>query len=116
MKSGKTFICIVLTAIYLFFPGNGLAFVNHIFHDKGLPEIDCPCCSKTERHTENPLSGHNDECGAQNMGCACISHIPLTRYSLESDQNAVLLPLRDPLYFLTEMYYPIFIPPKIFTA
>jgi hypothetical protein len=116
MKSGKTFICIVLTAIYLLFPGNGLAFVNHILHDRGLPEIDCPCCNQTERETGHPLTGHDDDSGAQNMGCTCISHIPLNHYSLECEQNVAGFPLCEPLYSLSEMYYPIFIPPKILAA
>jgi hypothetical protein len=112
MKSGRTFICIVLAAFYLFFPGNGLAFVNHIFHDRGLPEIDCPCCGQTEQHA-HPLTGTDDDSDAPNMACACISHIPLKRYALESDRSVVRIPLCEPPYFLTEMYYPIFIPPKI---
>jgi hypothetical protein len=116
MKSGKTFICIVLTAIYLLFPGNGLAFVNHILHDRGLPEIDCPCCSQNERQAGYPANGDDDNSGAQNMSCSCISHLPLNNYSLESDQNVAGFPLREPLYFLSEMYYPIFIPPKILAA
>jgi hypothetical protein len=116
MKSGKTFICIVLTAIYLLFPGNGLAFVNHILHDRGLPEIDCPCCSQNERQAGYPMTGDNDNSGAQNMSCSCISHIPLNSYSLESNQNVAGFPLHEPLSSLSEMYYPIFIPPKISAA
>jgi hypothetical protein len=81
MKSGKTFFCIVLTAIYLFFPGNGLAFVNHILHDRGLPDIDCPFCSQDKRQAGYRMTGDDDDSGAQNVGCACISHIPLKLFT-----------------------------------
>ncbi|MRR06126.1 MAG: hypothetical protein EG828_04155 [Deltaproteobacteria bacterium] len=116
MKSGKTFFCIVLTAFYLLFPGNGLAFVNHILHDRGLQEIDCPCCSENERQAGHPMNGDDENSCVQNIGCACISHIPINNYPLESDQNIAGFPLCEPLFFLSEMYYPIFIPPKILGA
>lgn len=116
MKSGKTFLCIFLTAIYFFFPGNALAFVNHIFHDKGLPEIDCLCCSETEQHAEHPLNDRGDDAGTQNLDCTCSSHIPLNRTPLEHNQTVTSIPLCEPLFSFPEMYYPIFVPPQNLTA
>lgn len=112
MKSGNTFLSIFVMALYLFFPGNGLVFANHHFHDRGLPEIDCPCCGETAQHAGHPGDGGVDDGCVHASDCACSSHIPLSRTPLEYDRIAVRVPFREPLFSITEVYYPIFVPPR----
>jgi len=113
MNSYRTYLGLLLIAFYLIFPGNGLAFVNHIFHDRGLPEIDCPCRGETERHAAHPLDGNeDDDAGTRAMECACSSHIPLTNDLPEHDRISARVPIGKPLNFPAEIYLPIFVPPQ----
>ena len=116
MNSGRTYFSFVLIAFYLFFPGNGLGYVNHLFHDNGLPEIECLCCSETKEHTEQPSGGHGDDSGMQDSGCACASHIPLEQCTPVHTLDVSRLPLFEKMQFPPHMYYPIFVPPRNLAA
>jgi hypothetical protein len=113
MKSGKTFAGLILIAFYIFFPGNGLALANHLFHDWGLPLIECPCCTGTEKNsTDNPLTENGDESDIFEHGCNCSSHLPSGALTPESSNDfACLLPGEaPPLYPM--VYISIFVPPQ----
>jgi hypothetical protein len=113
MKSGKTYLGLILITFYLFFPGNGLALANHFFHDRGLPLIECPCCSETEKNSaDNPLSENEGENHVFEHGCNCSSHLPSGAHSPESANDfACLLPGEVPLLY-PMIYIPIFVPPQ----
>jgi hypothetical protein len=116
MKPAKTILCIFLTALYLFFPGSGLAFVNHILHDRGLPEIECTCDSQTQQHANYPLSDHGDHSSISDTDCPCANHIPINRSALEHDVFPVCVSFFEKTHFVPEVYYPIIVPPHILTV
>jgi len=112
MKIYKTFICILLTSLYLFFPGNGLAFVNHIFHDRGLPEIECTCDSQTERHADYPQSDHGDQSIISDTDCPCANHLPRNASAFEHSVSIGSTSFSEKVRFVPEVYYPIIVPPQ----
>lgn len=116
MKLGKTFLCVFLMSLYLFFPGNGLAFVNHMFHDRGLPEIECTCDSETERHAGHPLSDHNDQSSIPDTDCPCANHLPIHRPTLVHSVIFSRLSFLEKVNFVPELYYPIIVPPQNHTV
>jgi len=113
MKTGKTFLGLILIAIYLFFPGNGLALANHLFHDRGLPLIECSCCAETGgKSTDNPLTENGGESDIFEHGCNCSSHIPSGAQTPQySNYFACLLPGEAPQSY-PKVYIPIFVPPQ----
>jgi hypothetical protein len=113
MNTGKTFLGLILIALYLFFPGNGLALANHLFHDRGLPLIECPCCAETgENSTDNPLNENGGEIDIFEQGCNCSSHIPSRALTPEySNDFACLLP-GEAQQLYPKVYIPIFVPPQ----
>lgn len=116
MKLCKTFLCILLTSLYLFFPGNGLAFVNHIFHDKGLPEIECTCDSQTERHADHPQSDHDDRSSNSDTDCPCANHMPKNTNALEYIVSIGNMSFFEKVRSVPEVYYPIIVPPQNLTV
>lgn len=116
MKLGKTFLCIILTSLYLFFPGNGLAFVNHLFHDKGLPEIECTCDSETEQHAGHPLDDHDDRPGIPDTHCSCANHMPKNTSALEYKAVICNVSFFEKVRSVPELYYPILVPPQNLTV
>jgi hypothetical protein len=113
MKSCKAFLGLILMAVYIFNPGNVLAFANHVFHDKGLPIVECLCCTETEKNsTHNPLSENGDESDLYEHDCNCSSHLPSVALTLtSSNEFACLLP-GETTQLYPMVYIPIFVPPQ----
>jgi hypothetical protein len=116
MKSGKSFLCIFLLAIYILFPGDGLAFVNHVFHEKGLPEIDCPCCSENERQSGHPLDEKDDSSNVLDLDCPCLSYLPINSNAFEHCLLTATMQLSEKVHCIPEVYYPIIVPPQNLTV
>lgn len=113
MKTGKIIFGTILIALYLLFPGNGLALANHFFHDRGLPLIECPCCSETEKDsTDHSLPGSGDENDILDHACSCACHLPsMLQTPILSNALTSLLP-GDAQKLYPEIYLPIFVPPQ----
>jgi len=113
MKTGKTFLGLILIVLYLFFPGNGLALANHVLHDRGLPLIECSCCAETGKNsTDNPLTEKGGESDIFEHGCNCSSHIPSVAQAPQySNYFACLLSGEAPQLY-PKVYIPIFVPPQ----
>ena len=116
MKSGKSFLCIFLLSIYILFPGDGLAFVNHVFHEKGLPEIDCPCCSENERQSGHPLDENDDSSNVLDLDCPCLSYLPVNSNAFEHCLLTATMQLSEKVHCIPEVYYPIIVPPQNLTV
>ncbi|MRR05959.1 MAG: hypothetical protein EG828_03295 [Deltaproteobacteria bacterium] len=113
MKSVKSFFSVILIVFYLFFPGSGLALANHYFHERGLPVIDCSCCTETEKNSaDHPLPGSGDRNDFLEHACSCGCHLP-SRVHNPIFPNALtaLLP-GDAQKFYPDIYLPIFVPPQ----
>jgi hypothetical protein len=113
MKTGKTFPCLILILFYLLFPGNGLAFANHLFQDIGLPVIDSYICTETENNTtDNPVTGNGDECDIIEHGCNCSPHIPSEAQASQYSKYFTQLLSNEAPQLYPNIYIPIFVPPQ----
>jgi hypothetical protein len=113
MKSERKIFSAILIALYLIFPGNGLAFANHFFHDRGLPVIDCSCCTEKEKNTtDHSFPGSEDVNDTLEHACSCACHLPSRVLSaISPDVFSMLLP-GDAQKYCPEIYLPIFVPPQ----
>ena len=113
MDQGKIFLGIILIAFYLFSPGNGLAFANHFFHDRGLPVIECSCFTEADKKSrDNPLSEDGAEGDIFDHGCNCSSHIPSVALTPQSAHDLASLLQGGALQLYPNVYIPIFVPPQ----
>lgn len=113
MKPAQTFVATILIAVYLFFPGKGLAVAAHFVGESGFRPSECACCAETDDHSDAaPLAGTEGFGDLLEDDCSCWSHVPARTQSLGRNlEFAVILPFEAP-HLCPEVYIPIFVPPQ----